>query len=173
MREKPLLLLISLSKPYPTNYTENHQKTKKRRQCSHVSLDAVLTNNRCCGCGLDANLHSMCMLQSFRFFVLLCCCVCSNCVWEPFWWSVGGSCKKDSRYVCAKGQVLYASALTVKSHLRQNKAEWVNAKGLKTLHLEQKRQEGDTNGNSGVCLRLYKSIKKSSFFIGGLLFDHN
>lgn len=78
---------------------------------------------------------------------------------------MGGSCKKDSRYVCAKGQVLYASALTVKSHLRQNKAEWVNAKGSKTPHLEQKRQEGDTNGNSGVCLRLYKSKKEKAVFL--------
>lgn len=32
-----------------------------------------------------------------------CCFVCSYCVWELFWWSVGGSCKKDSRYVRAKG----------------------------------------------------------------------
>lgn len=55
--------------------------------------------------------------------VFSCCFVCSNCVRELFWWAVGGSCKKDSRYVRAKGQVLYASALTVKSHMRQKKAE--------------------------------------------------
>lgn len=55
--------------------------------------------------------------------VFSCCFVCSNCVRELFWWAVGGSCKKDSRYVRAKGQVLYASALTVKSQMRQKKAE--------------------------------------------------
>lgn len=54
---------------------------------------------------------------------LSCSLVCTKCVWELFWWSVGGSCKKDSRYVRAKGQVLCASALTMKSHLRQKKAE--------------------------------------------------
>lgn len=59
----------------------------------------------------------------FFFFSLSCSLVCSKCVWELFWWSVGGTCKKDSRYVRAKGQVLYASALTVKSHLRQKKTE--------------------------------------------------
>ena len=57
--------------------------------------------------------------RALGFVCLSCSLVCSKCVWELFWWSVGGSCKKDSRYVRAKGQVQYASALTVKSHLRQ------------------------------------------------------
>lgn len=62
------------------------------------------------------------MLFSFFFlFLLYCRLVSSKCVWELFWWSVGGSCKKDPCDVRGKGQVLYASALTVKSHLRQKK----------------------------------------------------
>lgn len=54
---------------------------------------------------------SCCRLSALGF-VFPCCLVRNSCVWELFWWSVGGSCKKDSRYLCAKGQVLYASTLT-------------------------------------------------------------
>lgn len=39
-----------------------------------------------------------------------CVCVLSlnflikECLWELIWWSVGGSCEKDSCVVCEKGQ---------------------------------------------------------------------
>lgn len=65
-------------------------------------------------------------------------------MWELLWWFVGGSCKKDSRYVRAKGQVLYASFLTVKSHLRQKlkrMSEKMGAQSLQTVYLEQKHVE--------------------------------
>lgn len=89
-------------------------------------------------CGLDANLQKrVCMLQSFMSLVLFmfAACgvtVCGNCsggLWEEAAKKKRKKerkkkkKKKDSRSACAKGQVLDASALAAKSHLRQKKAE--------------------------------------------------
>lgn len=72
-------------------------------------------------CRPEKRVARLCVVFFFFLFLLYCRLVSSKCVWELFWWSVGGSCKKDPCDVRGKGQVLYASALTVKSHLRQKK----------------------------------------------------
>lgn len=144
MREKRLLWLISLGEPHPTNCIENHQFSCQSR-CSadkQQMLWVVVWMRTCRACVYAAELYV--------FGPFYDCCVWSNCVWELFWWSVGGSCKKekkerkkkkDSRSACAKGQVLDASALAAKSHLRQKKAEWVDGKGPWSPHLEHKSQK--------------------------------
>lgn len=74
------------------------------------------------------------MLQSFMSLVLFMFAaygvtVCGNCsggLWEEAAEKKRKKRKekkKDSRSACAKGQVLDASALAAKSHLRQKKAE--------------------------------------------------
>lgn len=74
------------------------------------------------------------MLQSFMSLVLFMfaaygATMCGNCsggLWEEAAKKKRKKRKekkKDSRSACAKGQVLDASALAAKSHLRQKKAE--------------------------------------------------
>lgn len=75
--------------------------------------------------------------------------MCSNSVWEQFWWSVGGSCKKDSRSYVLKGQVLHASALTEKSQLRQ----------IRKQRLEPETPKQYISNVLFVCTVAYKSQK--------------
>lgn len=114
----------------------------------------MLTPGRGCGCGLVAVLKSdMCVCVSVKcstlsgeagasgLLSLPHSSACSKCVWEPFWWSVGGSCKKDSGSVRAKGQVLCASALTVKSHLRQGNRKKIKRKERRQNESRERERE--------------------------------
>lgn len=114
------------------------------------------------GCGLDANLaERVCMLQSFMSLVLFMFAaygvtVCGNCsggLWEEAVKSKRKKKKKGSCYTCAKGQVLDASALTAKSHLRQKKARMSGQQKAQNSTFRTEKSQMETRKSNRPTVR--------------------